>query len=252
MKKNGNGSRARNLLLDLLIVILLIIIAVSGYKFGSAMWRYHVGTREAEKTAQLAEVPSTDSGEEEFTINWKKLKKKNSDVRAWLRQKGTVINYPVMQGEDNQFYLYRMFNKEYNVKGSLFIDFRNKKPFRGDFLTVIYGHRMRDKSMFWHIADYREKSYYKKHPTMRLYTPDGNYTLKIFAACTIPATSDKYAFDFEGRKSEREYLDWISENTQLKTNVEVTPEDRIVMLSTCTYEYKNARAVVYAKLVPDK
>ncbi len=233
--------------LDILIVILLIIIGVCAFNIGKILYRYYVGTKQYHEVAKVAKKETAED-----KIDWKALKAKYPDIQAWLYQKDTVINYPVVQGKDNSYYLYRMINGKYNVKGTLFIDYRVQRPFQ-DFLTVIYGHRMKDKSMFWTIADYRDKpEYYKQHPTMDLSTPTQNYTLQIFAACTIPANSARYEFDFPEEKDKAFYLKWIRENSQLETDIQVTTSDKIVMLSTCTYEYDNARAVVFGKLVPKK
>lgn len=240
-----NSRSRKNVFLNLLILILVAVMTVSGIQLGRAWYRYHTGTRAYEKIQETAGTSGRNSSQ---GPHWNALTRKYKNIRAWLKQDGTVINYPVAQAKDNQYYLYRLLNGKWNVKGTLFIDYRNTHPFH-DFLTVIYGHRMKDHSMFWHIADYRKASYYEKHPEMTLYTPDGDYTLKIFAAATIPADSPKYKFDFRTRSEKQAYLDWIRKKSSLHTSISVSASDRIVMLSTCTYEYKNARAVVFAKLV---
>ncbi len=253
---NPSGPRrsSRNTLLNIIILILLAVMIVSGVQLGRAWYRYHTGTQAYKQIQKTAGTDirtgrsSAHSSGDSHDPDWAALQKKYKNIRAWLKQDGTVINYPVAQAKDNQYYLYRLLNGKWNVKGTLFIDYRNRHPFH-DFLTVIYGHRMKDRSMFWHIADYRNTSYYSKYPEMTLYTPDENYTLKIFAAATIPADSPKYKFDFSSRQGKQDYLDWIQKKTVLHTDVTVSASDRIVMLSTCTYEYKNARAVVFAKLV---
>ncbi|MFC2661975.1 MAG: class B sortase [Eubacterium sp.] len=249
-KKKGPG----NVILNILIIVLIAVMAVSGIQLGRAWYRYHTGTRayeQIQKTAGISESSGLGKSSKSTSPDWTALQKKYKNIKAWLKQDGTVINYPVAQADDNQYYLYRLINGKWNVKGTLFIDFRNQHPFH-DFLTVIYGHRMKDHSMFWHIADYRKASYYSQHPDMMLYTPDGNYKLKIFAAATIPASSPRYQFDFKTKSDKQEYLNWIQKKTVLHTSVKVTASDRIVMLSTCTYEYHNARAVVFAKMVPVK
>lgn len=246
-RKNKQG-RSGKVFLNILIIVLLVVMAVSGIQLGRAWYRYHTGTKAYEQIQKTAGTDGRSAGKSD-SRDWAVLQKKYKDIKAWLKQDGTVINYPVAQADDNQYYLYRLISGKWNVKGSLFIDFRNKHPFQ-DFLTVIYGHRMKDHSMFWHIADYRKASYYSRHPDMMLYTPDGNYKLKIFAAATIPASSPRYQFNFKTKRDKQEYLNWIQKKTVLHTNVKVSAEDHIVMLSTCTYEYHNARAVVFAKMLP--
>ena len=84
---------------------------------------------------------------------------------------------------------------------------------------------------------------------MLLRTPTAKYDVVVFAAVTIPSSSDKYKFNFNNAAEKQAYLNWIQKKTELKTDVSVTSSDKIVMLSTCTYEFDNARLVVYGKLV---
>lgn len=243
-EKNGKKQKKGSLLYRLIVAALLVIIGFSAWQIGKILWEYHVGTAAYEEIQQMA----GGAKEAEEKIDFDALKKKNKDVRAWLYSEGTPVNYPVVQGEDNQYYLYRMFNGEYNGKGSLFIDYRCENPFE-DFNTIIYGHRMKDGSMFHELIEYRDKDYYNEHKTMELTTPEKKYDLQIFAVVTIPADSSLYRFGFSGKGDRQAYLDQILAASEVDMGVSVSPDDRIVMLSTCTYEYDDARLVVYGKLV---
>lgn len=227
-----------------IIAALITVIGFSAWQIGKILWEYHVGTSAYEEVQRLAGGGAQES---EGKIDFDALKKKNKDVKAWLYSADTPINYPVVQGEDNQYYLYRMFNGEYNGKGSLFIDYRCENPFR-DFNTVIYGHRMKDGSMFHDLIEYRDADYYQKHKTMELTTPEREYELQIFAVVTISADSDLYRFSFSSNSEKQTYLDQVTAASEVDMGVPVSPEDRIVMMSTCTYEYDDARLVVYGRL----
>ncbi|MGN0709715.1 MAG: class B sortase [Anaerovoracaceae bacterium] len=242
---NKKQKKKSSLVLDVIIVILLAVMAFSGWKVLQIEMRYREGTKAYNEVAEEAEVKEKpeDTG---LDINWTRLTKKYDNIAGWLYCKNTVINYPVAKYKDNSFYLHHLLNGNYNVKGTLFIDCRQQRPMK-DFLTVIYGHHMFDGSMFGKLVKYRDESYYKKHPVMIYSTPEHNYKLRIFGGCTIPAASKRYKFDFRNSAEKTEYLEWIQKNTELTTNVDVTSKDRIVMLSTCTYEYDNARWVVFAK-----
>lgn len=239
VKKNSKS----NILIKIIIAILLCVICVSSYKVGKILWEYHQGTQQYKQVERIAKVTKNSD-----KIDFAALSKKYKNVKAWLYNKGTVIDYPVVQGTDNSFYLHHMINGEYNWKGTLFIDYRNKKPFTGDFVTVIYGHRMKDGSMFHSLIEYRKQDYYKEHSVMKLNTPSAKYDVEVFAAVTIPANSSRYKFAFSGVSDKQAYLNWIQKKTELKTDIRVTTSDRIVMLSTCTYEFDEARLVVYGKL----
>lgn len=229
---------------NLLLLILLGIIVFSLYKAVPLLLEYYEGTKAYDKIAENTKVK-----DDSLDVDWKALKKQNKDVIAWIYSKGTVINYPVVQGEDNSYYLHRLLDGTYNFKGTLYVDYQVENPFE-DFNTIIYGHRMKDGTMFKPLVKYRdEEGYYKKHKIMKLATPEKQYELQIFAAITVSATSDFYQCYFDADEEKEEYLEKIQEKNVLKSNIDVTADDCIVMMSTCTYEFDKARVVVYGKLV---
>ncbi len=243
--------RIRNGALNVITVCLIGIILVSGYKIGKTMWEYQVAksayTNISEKTAKVD--PKQFTG----VVDWKALKKVNSDVQGWLYQKGTVINYPVVQGTDNDTYLHTRFDKQWSGGGTLFVDCRMEKDFKG-FNSIIYGHHMKDGSMFRSIRGYtKEDGYYDKHKTLELATPHGNYHLVVFSAFITKATDENtYKMTYDGDEKQA-YIDRAWERSELpvtKDSVDVTKNDRLVTLSTCAYDYEEARYIVMCKMVP--
>lgn len=243
--------RIRNGALNVITVCLIGIILVSGYKIGKTMWEYQVAksayTNISEKTAKVD--PKQFTG----VVDWKALKKVNSDVQGWLYQKGTVINYPVVQGTDNDTYLHTRFDKQWSGGGTLFVDCRMEKDFKG-FNSIIYGHHMKDGSMFRSIRGYtKEDGYYDKHKTLELATPHGNYHLVVFSAFITKATDeDTYKMTYDEAEKQA-YIDRAWERSELpitKDSVDVTKNDRLVTLSTCAYDYEEARYIVMCKMVP--
>lgn len=243
--------RIRNGALNVITVCLIGIILVSGYKIGKTMWEYQVAksayTNISEKTAKVD--PKQFSG----VVDWKALKKVNPDVQGWLYQKGTVINYPVVQGTDNDTYLHTRFDKQWSGGGTLFVDCRMEKDFKG-FNSIIYGHHMKDGSMFRSIRGYtKEDGYYDKHKTLELATPHGNYHLVVFSAFITKATDeDTYKMTYDEAEKQA-YIDRAWERSELpitRDSVDVTKNDRLVTLSTCAYDYEEARYIVMCKMVP--
>ena len=225
-----------------IILILLCVIAFSLFQIIKILYGYHQGRSTYDQIAEYA-----GAKQDKIQIDFDKLRKKYPDVKAWLYSKGTIINYPVAQGKDNDWYLHHTLDGQWNGAGTLFIDKNNEKPFK-EFLTVIYGHHMRDGSMFGSLVKYREPEYVAEHKKLRLYTPKQNYNIKVFAGCTIPGDSDRYKFDFNGEEDKEEYLSWIYQNNEVVSDVTATTSDRIVMLSTCTYEFDDARFVLFGVL----
>lgn len=243
--------RIRNGALNVITVCLIGIILVSGYKIGKTMWEYQVAksayTNISEKTAKVD--PKQFTG----VVDWKALKKVNPDVQGWLYQKGTVINYPVVQGTDNDTYLRTRFDKQWSGGGTLFVDCRMEKDFKG-FNSIIYGHHMKDGSMFRSIRGYtKEDGYYDKHKTLELATPHGNYHLVVFSAFITKATDeDTYKMTYDEAEKQA-YIDRAWERSELpitRDSVDVTKNDRLVTLSTCAYDYEEARYIVMCKMVP--
>lgn len=243
--------RIRNGALNVITVCLIGIILVSGYKIGKTMWEYQVAksayTNISEKTAKV------DLKQFTGVVDWKALKNVNPDVQGWLYQKGTVINYPVVQGTDNDTYLHTRFDKQWSGGGTLFVDCRMEKDFKG-FNSIIYGHHMKDGSMFRSIRGYtKEDGYYDKHKTLELATPHGNYHLVVFSAFITKATDeDTYKMTYDEAEKQA-YIDRAWERSELpitKDSVDVTKNDRLVTLSTCAYDYEEARYIVMCKMVP--
>lgn len=242
------GVRARNTALNIITWCLVGILIFSGYKVGTTVWEYMKARNAYSNISKTADA-------EEFTgiVDFDALKEINPDVQGWLYQEDTIINYPVVQGTDNDKYLYTRFDKEYSGGGTLFVDYRCEPDFEG-FHTIIYGHHMRDGSMFHSLRGYtKEDGYYEDHKTFELLTPDWNYHLVIFSAYITEATSDAYAIDFADDAAKQQFIDDAFRNSAISVtsdDVDVTPDDRIVTLSTCAYDFDQARYVVICKAEP--
>ena len=239
--------RIRNGALNVITVCLIGIILVSGYKIGKTMWEYQVAksayTNISEKTAKVD--PKQFTG----VVDWKALKKVNPDVQGWLYQKGTVINYPVVQGTDNDTYLHTRFDKQWSGGGTLFVDCRMEKDFKG-FNSIIYGHHMKDDSMLATLVGYKEQSYYEEHPTLNLYTPYGDYTVEVFSGVIVSGAKDFLEFNFDDEAAFEAYWQPFIENSTFECDIVPKLGDRLISFITCTYEFDDARYIVCGRLKP--
>lgn len=252
-KKAGLGTW----LYRLIMVILIGIMVFSGYKVYSIYMEYHKGTVAYDDLAKIAGMgESVDKEEKDLKIDWDALKKISGDVKGWIRSKNTVINYPIVQGRDNDHYLYHIMTGEYSRKGSIFIDSNIGSPFN-DFLTIVYGHRMLDDSMFNSLGKYFEdEKYYKAHKIIDIYTPEKNYNIEIFGAANVNATNNAiYNLNIgqDDNDAKLNYINYILNHNELAGykagDVEVSENDRLVMLSTCTYDPGDDRIVIWGRLV---
>ncbi len=225
----------KRLLFINLEVFILIILIFSIYKVFSTDAEYSKADDEYERINKVAKI--------EKGVDFEALKKENSETIGWIYISDTNINYPIMQGKDNKFYLKHLFNKSYNNKGSIFADYRNN-AFQ-DFLTVVYGHRVEDKSMFEDLIKFRNKEFFDNHISIFLASPDEEFKAKIVAVANIRSNSKLYKLD---NISKDDYLDQVKKASLYSRNLSLDSDDKLVMLSTCSYERKGARLVVFVKL----
>lgn len=184
-------------------------------------------------------------------IDFDKLAEDCPDIQGWIYCAGTNINYPVVQGRDNDQYLRHTYLGDYAVAGSIFLEAANSPGFR-DSNTIIYGHHMNDDSMFACLSNWADQSFYEEHPVMWLLTPEQDYMVELFSGYLTPAGSEVYVV-FQGpSKWFNDYLDMALSSSDFKADPDFVPdgEAQYVLLSTCDYTYANARYVLHGKLIP--
>lgn len=200
---------------------------------------------EQESESDTEQLPmETAPIEVDFEVLWET----NEDVVGWIYCEDTPINFPIVQAEDNDYYLRRLIDGTWNSSGTLFADYRNAADF-SDSNTIIYGHNMKNKGMFGTLSNYKEQSYYDEHPIMWLLTPDGNYKVELIAGYVTSSTSEIYSF---GQTEEEVFAlaEQSIEKSTFTSDFQVLQGDRFVTLSTCSYEYDNARYVLIGRLIP--
>ena len=176
------------------------------------------------------------------------LKKINPDITGWIKIPNTLIDYPVLQGKDNEYYLTHSVNREVIKNASLFMDCRNHAE-KLDFNTIIYGHNMHDSTMFGYLPEYKHEEFMNKHPYIYFDTAYAAGIWEIFSVYVTDTGFDYRKTEFKKREDCQAFIDNIKSKSMYKKEMEVTPDSRILTLSTCTYEFKDARLVVHAKLL---
>ena len=178
-----------------------------------------------------------------ISVDFSVLKQENEDIVGWLYLEDSPINYPVVQSYDNDYYLRRLVNGEYNIAGSLFMDYRNDSNLE-DNNTSIYGHNTKNNRMFGSLQAYKNQNYYDNHKVMYYFTPEKNYIIELFTGYTISVESDIYDLSIIDSSK----LEELISKSDFESNTKVTEEDKIITLSTCAYEYDGARYVVMGVL----
>lgn len=203
---------------------------------------------EGEKDLVWAYAPAEDENARElWKIDLAALQEVNPDVVGWIYIPGTPVNYPVLQGENNQFYLKHTWEKKSYVVGSIFLECENSPDFT-DFNTIIYGHNIQNGTMFATVTEYVDQSYADAHPYVYILNAQGVWRYQVFAAYKAPVKSKTYGLDYTQEEARQELLDLAAESSLIETGVTPATTDRIVTLSTCTGGDYSKRYVVLASL----
>ena len=180
-------------------------------------------------------------------IDFAALKAVNKDIVGWLYLPDTVISYPVVQGEDNSYYLKHLVDGTYNANGCLFVDCKNQK-YLADDNTLIYGHHMDSGKMFASLVKYKSQEYYDAHPVMYFLTEDAVYQIELFAGYTTTADAGAYMITLSTREEKIAWLKDMFHNSDFYAEVTVSALDHIMTFSTCAYDFHDARYVLHGKV----
>lgn len=231
----------------ILNIILIGILLFSSYKILNKFMQY----KKADKVyTQMKEIKKSIVLNNNNKTNKKALDLSNinSDYRGWININNTNIDYPILQARDNEYYLKKDINKSNLASGSIFLDFRNNKFL--DKNTIIYGHYMKNDTMFSELKYYKDANFFNRNNKINITTPD-NKILKyqVFSVYVTDANDNYIQTNFESDYEYEEFLNKISNKSLFHNNLNVNTSDRILTLSTCSYEFENARMVIHAKLL---
>lgn len=258
----GERMPRKRTLVWLLLIASLCVVAVSGFRLWQIHRMYAQGDRAYEelacavKRSEASQAPGTESPETKQTgigippigIDFEALREINPDAAAWLYSPDTVIDYPVMRAGDYDRYLRHLPDGTYNENGCLFLDYNNPPDFSGG-LNIIYGHNMNSGKMFGSLGNYKEQAYFEEHPYLYLYTPQENYRVELLYGCVIGAGQWRdRAFMYEANRES--LLDYAAHHTTFSSSVSFSQEDRLLILSTCSYDFDDARFIVMGVLRP--
>jgi len=173
------------------------------------------------------------------------LQKVNKDVMGWIIIPGAGISYPLLDGDDNSYYLNRTWDKQWNTMGSIFLEQECSNKL-SEFNTIIYGHNMRNTTMFSNLKKYVKKSYWKDAPYVYIATEKGVYRYDIFAAYEVEVDGHTFWIDIKEESHKQMFIDRSVEMSEIDTDIVPTTSDKILTLSTCTGNGHEKRMVVQA------
>ena len=254
--KGGGGSdkkRKGTLLLVAGIAFILIALGIGAFLV-SKYFIASLSTQQAVDASGLnldggSDSLAPDMPVDELNINWDSLRSINSDIVGWVIIPGTVINYPVVQTDNNDFYLNHIFDKTYNEAGSIFLDYENSPTIKG-WNNIIYGHNLLDGKMFTSLKQYTNQDFYNEHKTILVATPEMNYKLEVVAVLVCDAEDKIRRFGFNSRQEYSTYVNMLTEYAVINDIGEELPE-YLYCFATCTGTNYMKRTMILAKLVEE-
>ena len=218
-------------ILYVLIVFVIILVLFFGFLFYMG---YSEKYENAEKYKEHIEI--IDEENQNYDIDFKTLQAGNADIYAWLDIPDTTISYPILRSEEEDFYLTHNADKEESNYGAIYTQNYNAADF-SDFNTIIYGHNIRDGSMFGTLRNFKDKEFFENHRIINIYTPDKKLTYTVFAAYINDDSHILLENDFSDIEVRRKYIFDIQsgkKNSNVDRDINISEYNKIITLSTCT------------------
>lgn len=245
-KHNKIKKKSKKIKKIIIIIIFFIILTFSSIKYINI-----------NKNAEIYKEISSNIEDNEENINLKKIKYAkniNSDVIGWLEVPNTMINYPILQSNNNDYYLKYNYKREESKYGSIFLNYKSNINDENSNL-IIYGHNMGDNQMFNELLKYRDEEYFKKHKIIKISNEQKEYNYSIIAVFKSRVfyqdEEDVFRYyNYTYFNNEEEYNNYIKNVNQLQlynTNVSAKYGEQLATLITCEYSQKNGRLVIVAK-----
>lgn len=243
------------------LILAVSLMSFSGFKLWNIYSEYAAGDElyddyvnsffhdnlDFEEVERVEEAEEVEKKTLNFAINFDDLFEENKDIVGWIYSENTPINYPIVQSSDNDYYLRRLLDGSGNIAGSIFMDYRNSADLT-DLNTLIYGHNMKNDTMFGSLKKYRHQEYYDKHPNMYLSTPEGDFYIELIAGYETDIFSNIYILP--ETKEELDVLyEEIIERSTFETKASFQEGDRLITFSTCSNGPDTSRYVLVGKII---
>lgn len=261
--KKSKKDKIYNTIRYIIMAVAICVFCYSAYELISIYTEYRQGENEyndlsnmvfeTKEHKQEEETPSNAESEEEvvedeFVFDFASLYAINQDAVGWILIDGTAISYPLVQGSDNSYYLTHTINGTYNGAGTLFLDARMEDGFISDNV-IIYGHNMKNGTMFGELKKYSDENFYKEHSIINIFTEYQMCEYEVFAVAVVePTDTLVYAYDLSDEEHFEQYRNYMNSIKLYNTSVNIYSDDKLITLSTCTSDSEQ-RLVVVAKKI---
>ena len=220
------------------LLLILMVMFLSCYM----LWDSNQVYQAADAKNYEAYIPT-----EKHTKSFEELQKINPDIIGWIRINETNVNYPLLQAEDDDTYMNTDAEGKYSLSGSIFLHCANKPDF-SDFNNMIYGHHMEKHMMFGDIGEFTNQNFFNKHHYGNLYYDGINHGIEFITIMQLDAYNERAYNVCISEEAKQEYIKLIDSNSLYKRNVQISPNDHLVILTTCTSDMTNGRNVLVGKI----
>ena len=249
----------RKIINIILVAIIILCLSIIGYKY----YNYNKDDKLNSEIQDLqpvineaSDLDNNSSGENDGqdqskegnyvnSANEEELKSINSDYKMWIQIENTNINYPVVQGSDNDYYLKHNFRKESNISGTVFVESAN--DIDNDKNIILYGHNMRNGTMFNNITNYKEESFFNEDNKINIIMNNTLYEYEVFSVYVKNVSEVNLAIGFANEDEFINYAYNQADESIYKKDVDFSAEDNLITLVTCSYEFTDARTIVVAR-----
>lgn len=251
MKKQYKGlKKSKNTKYIFIIIAIILVIIISSYKYYMNKKNNNILNNIKIDETQITETKT------EKMLKVEELKKENTDIVGWLEIPNTKINFPVLQGTDNEYYMRHTYQKKYSIDGSIFLD----KDYDWNLPSsnlLIYGHNNKNGNMFQELLEYKKESYYKQHPNINFTTENDDSTYEIISVFLsrvyYKSENDVFRYYyFINAKNEEEYNNYVNESKKASlydTGKNAQYGEQLLTLSTCEYSQEDGRFVIVARKI---
>lgn len=251
----AHSSRSRKNPWRVVFVVSIIVLIAALIGLGAIAFQYISQQRAYDDLEQYASISDAENVSlADLTVDWDALRAVNPNIVAWIYIPDSPVNYPVVQGQDNQEYLHKAFDGSTGwlaSAGTIFLDSNNASDF-SDRNSALYGHHMNDGSMFASLSDWQNNDEFNSHRDIYLLTPQGNYRLKTFAMVKTTGTDALVQTTFSSEESYRSYIQDKLDRSVVTQEGDVLGASDItqsMLFSTCEYSQADGRAVLFAAVV---
>lgn len=245
-------KRKKNPVFTLIFLAALAVFLFAAIKLGTLSFRYY---KEDASYKGLEQYAAEDLLPDNATdapyvspVDFTSLEEINPDIIAWIYFENIDINYPVVQGEDDDFYLHHDFYKEKSTSGCIFMDTQATPDFLS-FNSFLYGHNMKNKTMFAKLNQFTDESFYQENKTFLIYTPAKTRRYEIYSCYPAELGWDSFTYQFEKKEDYAAWQNTVKKRSLYDTGIVPDPSQPTVTLMTCTPKGSNYRFLVHARLM---